>query len=165
MLIRILRTKRYEGTESWMNVYSAEACGLICTCRQMLLDWSNDGVWCGRDIARMGRSVIHTILQFVNRKARIHLEDSAIFRKKICILILYLNIQCNVVDWILLAQTNLNHQTLHNRVGVSLPSHEDENSSSYRNVVFSSHLQFRILAKLNKSGECFTPSSEPFRFY
>jgi hypothetical protein len=33
-----------------------------------------------------------------------------------------------------------------NRVGVSLPSPEDGNRSSFRNVVFSSYLEFRNLS-------------------
>jgi hypothetical protein len=30
----------------------------------------------------------------------------------------------------------------HNRVGISFPSHEDKNRSSFRNVVFSIYLEF-----------------------
>jgi hypothetical protein len=37
----------------------------------------------------------------------------------------------------------------------------------YRNIVFSSYLEFRTLDKVHKPGdsECCTPSSELFRFY
>jgi hypothetical protein len=37
-----------------------------------------------------------------------------------------------------------------NRVGVSLPSPEDGNRSSFRNVVFSSYLEFRTMSKVQE---------------
>jgi hypothetical protein len=54
----------------------------------------------------------------------------------------------------------------HNRIGVSLPSPEEGNRSSFRNVVFYSYLEFRTMNKVQKpsDSDCYTPSSEPFRF-
>jgi hypothetical protein len=54
-----------------------------------------------------------------------------------------------------------------NRICVSLPWPEDENRSSFRNVLFSSYLESRTLDRALKpcDSECCTPSSEPFRFY
>jgi hypothetical protein len=51
-------------------------------------------------------------------------------------------------------------------VGVSLPWPEDGDRSSFRNVVFSSYLEFWTIDKAHKSGdsECYTSSSEHFRF-
>jgi hypothetical protein len=51
-----------------------------------------------------------------------------------------------------------------NRVGVSLPSPEDGNRSSFLNVMFSGYLEFRTMHKVQKPGnsECYTASSEPF---
>jgi hypothetical protein len=39
--------------------------------------------------------------------------------------------------------------------------------SCFRNVVFSSYLEFRVMGKVHKSSDswCYTPSSEPFRLY
>jgi hypothetical protein len=39
--------------------------------------------------------------------------------------------------------------------------------SSFRNVVFYSYLEARAMEEVHKSShsECYTPSSEPFRFY
>jgi hypothetical protein len=36
-----------------------------------------------------------------------------------------------------------------NRVGVSLPSHENANKSSFQNVVFSSHLELWLMDKVH----------------
>jgi hypothetical protein len=54
-----------------------------------------------------------------------------------------------------------------NTVGVSLPSPEDRNRPSFRNVVFSSNLELRTMDKDHKSGdsEHYTPSSVPFRSF
>jgi hypothetical protein len=54
-----------------------------------------------------------------------------------------------------------------NRVGVSLPSPEDGNRSSFRNFVFCYYLEFRTMNKVQKPShsECYTPLSEPFRRY
>jgi hypothetical protein len=41
----------------------------------------------------------------------------------------------------------------HNRVGVSLPSPEDGNRSSFRNVVFSSYLEFWTMHKAQKPSD------------
>jgi hypothetical protein len=56
---------------------------------------------------------------------------------------------------------------LPNGVGISLPSPEDGNRSSFRNVVFSRYLEFRTMDKVHKPSdlECCTPLSEPFRLY
>jgi hypothetical protein len=49
------------------------------------------------------------------------------------------------------------------RLVVSLPSPKDGNRSSFRNVVFSSYLEFQAMNRVL----CFTykPSSQTFRFY
>jgi hypothetical protein len=54
-----------------------------------------------------------------------------------------------------------------NRLGVSLSSPGNGNRSSFRNVVFSSYLEFWTMDKVQKpsGSECYTPSLEPFRFY
>jgi hypothetical protein len=46
-----------------------------------------------------------------------------------------------------------------NRVGVSLPSPEDRNRSSFRNIVFSRYLKFREMMKDKNpiNSECCTP--------
>jgi hypothetical protein len=68
-----------------------------------------------------------------------------------------------------LERANLNHSSLSkgpNRVGVSLPSPEDGNRSSFLNVVFLlSYLEVRAMNKVHKpsDSECYTPSSESFR--
>jgi hypothetical protein len=51
--------------------------------------------------------------------------------------------------------------------GVSFPSPEDSNRPSFRNVVFSSYLKFRMMDKFHKpcDSECCTSSPEPFTFY
>jgi hypothetical protein len=51
-----------------------------------------------------------------------------------------------------------------NSVRVSLPTPEDENISSFRNVVFFSYSEFRRIDKALKprDSECYTPSSELF---
>jgi hypothetical protein len=51
-----------------------------------------------------------------------------------------------------------------NRVGVSLPSPEDGDRSSFRNVVFPIYLELWTMGKVHKSSdsECYTQSSEPF---
>jgi hypothetical protein len=46
-----------------------------------------------------------------------------------------------------LERANLNHWT---RASVPLPSHEDGNRSSFRNVVFSSNLEFLTMDKAHK---------------
>jgi hypothetical protein len=53
-----------------------------------------------------------------------------------------------------------------NRVGVSFPSPEARNRASFRNVVFSSYLEFQTVDKVHKPSEStfYKPSSEPFRF-
>jgi hypothetical protein len=54
-----------------------------------------------------------------------------------------------------------------NRVHILLPSPEEGNSSSFRNVVFYSYLEFQTMDKDQKprhSDDC-TPSSGPFRKY
>jgi hypothetical protein len=38
----------------------------------------------------------------------------------------------------------------HNRVGVSIPLSEDGNRSLFRNIVFSSYLEFRTMGKVPK---------------
>jgi hypothetical protein len=50
---------------------------------------------------------------------------------------------------------------------MSLPSPEDGNRSSFRNVVLFSLLEFQTMDKVQKTSnpECHTPSSEPFRIY
>jgi hypothetical protein len=52
------------------------------------------------------------------------------------------------------------------RIGVS-PSPEDENRSSFRNVVFSAFLEYWNMDQVQKpiNSECYTPSSEYFRIY
>jgi hypothetical protein len=60
------------------------------------------------------------------------------------------------------------HSTGPNRVGVSCPSPEDGNRSSFRNVVFFCFfLEYRTMNKVQKpsSPECYIPSSEPFKVY
>jgi hypothetical protein len=54
-----------------------------------------------------------------------------------------------------------------NIVGVSLYSPEDGNSSSFRNSVISSYLEFRTMDTVPRShdSECHTQSSQPFIFY
>jgi hypothetical protein len=54
-----------------------------------------------------------------------------------------------------------------NRVGVSLPSSEDGNSSSFRKAVFSNYLEFDTMDRTQKTTdfESYTPPSELFRFY
>jgi hypothetical protein len=47
----------------------------------------------------------------------------------------------------------------HNKVGVSLPSPEGGNRSSFRNVVFSNYLEFRTMDKVQK------PSDSEFCLY
>jgi hypothetical protein len=44
---------------------------------------------------------------------------------------------------------------------------EDGNRCSFQNDVFSSYLEIQALDKVNKpsDSECYTPSSEKFRFY
>jgi hypothetical protein len=46
-------------------------------------------------------------------------------------------------------------------------SPEDGIKSNFRNIVFSSCLEFPAMDKVHKpsDSECYTPSSEPFRFY
>jgi hypothetical protein len=53
------------------------------------------------------------------------------------------------------------------RVGVSFPSPVDGKRSSFRNVVFSSRLEFWRMNKVRETSnsECYRPSSERFRFY
>jgi hypothetical protein len=53
-----------------------------------------------------------------------------------------------------------------NRVDVSLPSPEEGNRSSYRNVVFSINLEFRTVDKVRKlvNSICCTSLSEPLIF-
>jgi hypothetical protein len=53
------------------------------------------------------------------------------------------------------------------RVGVSLSSSENGKKSSFQKVVFSSLLEFWMMDKALKPNysECYTPSSQPFRFY
>jgi hypothetical protein len=53
-----------------------------------------------------------------------------------------------------------------NRVGVS-PWPENRNRSSFRNVIFSSYLEYRTMDRVHKPSvsECYAPSSEPFRLY
>jgi hypothetical protein len=52
-----------------------------------------------------------------------------------------------------------------NEEDASLPSPEDGNRPSLRNVVFSNNLEFRIMHKVYEpiDSECYTPSSEPFK--
>jgi hypothetical protein len=52
-------------------------------------------------------------------------------------------------------------------VGVSLSSPENGRKSSFRKVVFSSLSEFRMIDKVLEPNysECFTPLSQPFRFY
>jgi hypothetical protein len=54
-----------------------------------------------------------------------------------------------------------------NRVGVSLPLSEDGHRPSFRKAVFSSYLELRTVDKVQtpSDSECYTPSSELFRFY
>jgi hypothetical protein len=40
-----------------------------------------------------------------------------------------------------------------NRVGVSIPSPEDENKSCFRNTVFSSYLEFRTMKKVQEPSD------------
>jgi hypothetical protein len=49
----------------------------------------------------------------------------------------------------------------------SLPSPEDGNRSSVRNVLFSSYLEFRPMPKVQEpsNSACFTPTLEPFWFH
>jgi hypothetical protein len=49
-----------------------------------------------------------------------------------------------------------------NKVGVSLPSPGEGKRSSFRNVVFSSYLEFWTMDKVYESSEseCYAPSSE-----
>jgi hypothetical protein len=57
-----------------------------------------------------------------------------------------------------LERANLNHWTTgSNRAGVSFPSPEDGNTSSFPEVVFSSYLEFRTMDKVNKpsNSECY----------
>jgi hypothetical protein len=51
--------------------------------------------------------------------------------------------------------------------GVSHPSSESWNRSSFWNVMFSSYLEFWTMDKVHNpsDSECYTPSSEPFIFY
>jgi hypothetical protein len=53
------------------------------------------------------------------------------------------------------------------RVDVSFHSPEDGNITSFRNIVYSSYLEFRTMDKVRKTSDsqCCTPKSEPFRFY
>jgi hypothetical protein len=56
-----------------------------------------------------------------------------------------------------LERANLNHWTLPkgpSRVGVSIPSHENGNRSSFRNVEFSMCLEFRTMDKGHKPSNC-----------
>jgi hypothetical protein len=50
---------------------------------------------------------------------------------------------------------------------LSPPLADDGKGSSFRNVVFSSFLEYRTMDKVRKlsNSECHTPSSEPFRVY
>jgi hypothetical protein len=52
-----------------------------------------------------------------------------------------------------------------NRVRVSLLSPEDVNRSAFRNVVFSSYVEFPTMDGVHKSSDsgCYTPTSEHFR--
>jgi hypothetical protein len=54
-----------------------------------------------------------------------------------------------------------------NRVGAFLPSPVEGNTSSFRNVVLSSYLEFRKMDNVHTPSysECYTPSSEPFTVY
>jgi hypothetical protein len=53
------------------------------------------------------------------------------------------------------------------RVCVSVPSPEDVNRSSFRNIEFFNYLEFRTMDKVQKpsDSECYAPSSEPFKIY
>jgi hypothetical protein len=53
------------------------------------------------------------------------------------------------------------------KIGVSIPSPEHPNRTSFGNVVFSSYLEFGMIGKVPKpsDSECYAPSPEPFRFY
>jgi hypothetical protein len=53
-----------------------------------------------------------------------------------------------------------------NRVDASLPSPEDRNSSSFRNVVIYIYIEFQPIDKVYilSDSECYAASSEPFRF-
>jgi hypothetical protein len=66
------------------------------------------------------------------------------------------------VQWLRLALSKGRH-----RIGVSLPSPEDGNRSSFHNIVFSSYLEFRTMDAFYelRDSECCTctPSSELFR--
>jgi hypothetical protein len=63
-----------------------------------------------------------------------------------------------VVQWLRLALSKGP-----NKVDVSLPSPEDRNRPSFRNIVFSTYLEFLTMAKIHKpsDSEWYTPSSEP----
>jgi hypothetical protein len=52
-------------------------------------------------------------------------------------------------------------------VDASFPLPEEGNRSSFRNVVFSAHLDFWTMDKVHKpsDSECYAPSSESFRTY
>jgi hypothetical protein len=54
-----------------------------------------------------------------------------------------------------------------NRVGASLLLPKDGLKSNLRKVVFTSYLEFRTMDKVQEPSdfECYTPPSEPFRFY
>jgi hypothetical protein len=53
-----------------------------------------------------------------------------------------------------------------NRVGASLPSPEDVKRPSFKNVMFSSYLEFRMMDRAHNLSDCeyYTPSSEYLRF-
>jgi hypothetical protein len=53
------------------------------------------------------------------------------------------------------------------RVGAFTPSPDDGNSSSFRNVVFSSSVTYRTMdrAQNPSNSMCHTPSPEPLRIY
>jgi hypothetical protein len=46
-----------------------------------------------------------------------------------------------------------------NRVGISLPTHEDGKTSSFRNVVFSSYLDLRMMDKVHKPTDYYNSSA------
>jgi hypothetical protein len=54
-----------------------------------------------------------------------------------------------------------------NRVGLFFRSPENLNRSIFRNVVFTSYLEFRTMVKIHKpsDSECYTPWAELFAFY
>jgi hypothetical protein len=65
----------------------------------------------------------------------------------------------------ILEKADLDYWTKQSRCLSSSP--EDGNRSNFRNFVFSSYLRFREMDKGHKpsNSECYTPSSEPLRFY